>query len=101
MVAGQRPGERSGCGVRLFRLSRINDGDQKILELRKQLLEHLGALPPGQAGGEHFVRFGCDAEMTGRVPPGKNDQEHGRENHGESISPAKIDRADKQNRKCH
>ena len=101
MVAGQRLGERGGGGVCLFRFFRVNDSDQEVLELGKQFLEQLGPLPPRQTGGEHFVRFGRDAEMTGRVPPGENDQEHGREDHGESVTSAKIDQADEQSRKCH
>jgi hypothetical protein len=39
--------------------------------------------------------------MTGGVPPGENDQEYAREDHKESVTPAKIDQADEQSRKCH
>ena len=88
-------------GVRLFRLFRIDHGGQKVLELGKLFLEHLGSLPPRQAGREHFVRIGRDAEMAGCIPPGENDQEHACKDHGESVTPAKIDRADEQSLKCH
>ena len=100
-VAGQRLGERGGCRVRLFRLFRIDDSDQKVLELGKQSLEHLGSLSPRQTGCEHFVGFGRDAEMTGCVPPREKNEQYAGENHEESITPAKIDQADEQSRKCH
>src|SRR5271165_3802287 len=100
-VAGQRLGERGGGDVRLFRFFCVDDGDQKILELLKQLLEHLGPLPPRQARCEHLVGVRRDAKMTSRVPPGENHQDYACQDHGESVAPAKIDQADEQGRKCH
>src|SRR5437016_9960030 len=82
-VTGECLGERGGGGLRLLRLSRIDDGDQKILELGKQLFEHLGALTPRQASGEHLVGVGRDAEMTGRVPAGEDHQKYACEDYGE------------------
>src|ERR1700739_881306 len=77
----------SGSFARLLGLFRIDDGNQKVLELGKQLLERLGSLPPRQAGCEHFVGFGRDAEMTRGVPPGEYNEEYAREDHEESITP--------------
>src|SRR5439155_13430518 len=71
------------------------------LKLGEQFLEHLGALPPRQARGEHLVSVGRDAETTGRIPAGENDQKYAGNDYGERIAPAKIDQADKQSRKCH
>src|SRR6516165_7825260 len=100
-VAGQRLGERVSGGFCLLRLFSVYNGNEKVLELRKKFLERLGALPPRQAGCEHFIRVGRDAEMTSRVPSGKKYQEKASENYGESVAPAKIDQADEQSRKCH
>src|SRR6516165_296647 len=100
-VAGQRLGERVSGGFCLLRLFSVYNGNEKVLELRKKFLERLGALPPRQAGCEHFIRVGRDAEMTSRVPSEKKYQEKASEKYGESVAPAKIDQADEQSRKCH
>ena len=85
MVAGQGLGQRGGGVVRLLGLLCIDDGDEKILELREKFLEHLGALPPWQAGREHLVGIGRDAEMAGRVPPGKNGQSDARQDYERAL----------------
>src|SRR6185312_13043446 len=96
VILGQDLRQSSGGLFRLLGLLRIDHGDEKVLELREELFEGLGALPPRQARGEHLVGVGRDAEMAARVPPGKDRQSGARQDYPNRINSAAVDQAAEQ-----
>lgn len=100
MVGRQRLGERGRRGICLLGFSCVNDRNEQVGKLREISFERLRALPPRQARCEHFVGIGADAEVTGRIPTGKDRQNDGRKNDEQSVAPAEIDHSGEQSLKC-
>ena len=100
-VAGQSRGKLSGGFFSLLGLLRVDDRDQKVLELRKQLLEHFGALPPRQAGREHLIGIGIQRQVVRHVEAG----EHGKRQPGQEarhrVAMTALDQAGEQTPGTH
>jgi hypothetical protein len=96
VILGQRIGQPGGSGIRLFRLARIDDRHQQVVELGELLVEPGGLLPPRQAAGEHAVGVGADIEMLHRVQGGHSGQQKTAQRHGQGVAAAEFGQSDNQ-----
>ena len=83
-------GQRSGGGVGLLRLARVDHRHQQIRELWEGLVERIGLLPPRQAAGEHQVGVGADVEMPDRIECRERGEQQTAQRHGERSAAAEF-----------